>query len=166
MRKSSGDTNFDMTTVVIPVCIFAKPPVPGEVKTRVLAVLHPASAADLASAMLLDTWRTVEFCAGVRPILATTAPGDFPIAISPADVWLQGEGDLGRRIERILTRALLQAPAAIAVGADSPTLTAAHLAAALDALKTNDAVLGPSMDGGFYLLGLRKCRPGLFAALP
>ena len=152
--------------VAIPVCVFAKPPVPGQVKTRLIPILGRTCAADLASAMLLDVWRTVESCGGVSPTLATTAPGAFPIAISPSDVWLQGDGDLGQRIEGIMTRALLQASAAIAIGADSPTLTAAHIRAALDALQTNDAVLGPSIDGGFYLLGLRMCRPGLFTSLP
>jgi hypothetical protein len=150
----------------IPVCIFAKPPVPAEVKTRLIPVLGAAGAAELARAMLLDTWRTVEFCPRVRPILATTLPGDFPVSVSPEDLWLQGEGDLGQRIERILARALLQAPAAIAIGADSPALTAAHLEGALDTLQTHDAVVGPSMDGGFYLLALHECRPGVFSSLP
>jgi uncharacterized protein len=165
--KIMGDTSLNMTAAVaIPVCIFAKPPVPGEVKTRLIPVVGATGAADLASAMLLDVWRTVNFCAGVRPILATTARGDFPISVSPDDVWLQGDGDLGQRIERILTRALLQARGAMVIGADSPTLTAAYIQAALHALQSNDAVLGPSMDGGFYLLALRKCQHGLFASLP
>jgi uncharacterized protein len=149
----------------IPVCIFAKPPVPGEVKTRLIPVVGAASAARLAAAMLLDVWRTVESCAGVRPVLATTRIGDFPIRVSPDDVWLQGDGDLGQRMERILTRALLDSAAVIALGGDSPTLTAVHLKAALEGLRVCDTVIGPSMDGGFYLLGLKRCRPGLFCSL-
>jgi glycosyltransferase A (GT-A) superfamily protein (DUF2064 family) len=115
--------------------------------------------------MLLDVWRTIESCAGVRPILASTRPGDFPVCISPEHLWLQGDGDLGQRIERILTRALLDSAAVIAVGADSPALTVVHLKAALQALEIADAVIGPSIDGGFYLLGLRQCRSGLFCSL-
>ncbi len=150
----------------VPVCVFAKPPIAGEVKTRLARAVGSESAARLAAAMLLDVWRTVKLCAGVRPILATTRLGDFPVCVSPENVWLQGEGDLGQRIERILTRALLDSKAAIAVGSDSPTLTAIHLEAALDTLRVADAVIGPSLDGGFYLLGLRRCRPGLFDSLP
>jgi hypothetical protein len=82
------------------------------------------------------------------------------------DIWLQGDGDLGQRIERIITRALVHAPAAIAIGADSPTLTGTHIEAALELIRTNDVVVGPSTDGGFYLLALRQCPPGLFASLP
>lgn len=151
---------------IIPVCIFAKPPIPGEVKTRLIPNLGAEGAAGLAKAMLLDVWNTVKLCAGVRPILATTRPGDFPICLSPDDIWLQGDGDLGQRIERILNRGLIEAPVAAAIGADSPALTVAHLRAGLDALETNDAVVGPASDGGFYLLALRQCRAGLFSALP
>ena len=152
--------------VIIPVCTFAKPPIPAEVKTRLIPALGAAGAAELAGAMLLDVWGTVELCPGVRPILATTVSGDFPVRVSPDDIWLQGDGDLGQRIERIFNRGLLDAPAVIAVGADSPALTAAHLWAALDALRTNDLVVGPSNDGGFYLLALRRTQAGLLSSLP
>lgn len=155
-----------IASVAIPVCIFAKPPVPSEVKTRLIPVLGAANAAQLASAMLLDVWRTVESCPGVRSILATTQLGEFPMSVSSNDCWLQGDGDLGQRIDRILRRALRDCPAAIAVGADSPGLTTAHLTAALDGLKLNDAVIGPSLDGGFYLLGLKRCHSGLFRSIP
>ncbi|MDQ2833453.1 MAG: TIGR04282 family arsenosugar biosynthesis glycosyltransferase [Acidobacteriota bacterium] len=155
-----------MSGGVIPVCIFAKPPIPAEVKTRLIPALGAAAAAELASAMLLDVWCTVESCPGVRPILATTRPGDFPVAVPPDDFWLQGDGDLGQRIERMLNRGLLQAPAAIAVGADSPALTVAHLQAALDLLERNDLVVGPSSDGGFYLMGLRQSQSRLFSSVP
>jgi hypothetical protein len=116
--------------------------------------------------MFLDVWRTVDLCPGVRPILATTLPGNFPVCVSSHDIWLQGDGDLGERIERIFNHGLLQAPAVIAIGADSPALTATHLQSALDALQTNDVVVGPSPDGGFYLLGLRRGQAGLLYSLP
>jgi uncharacterized protein len=116
--------------------------------------------------MLLDIWCTVASCPGVRPVLATTRVGDFPVGILPADIWLQGDGDLGQRIERMLNRGLLQAPAVVAIGADSPALTVAHLRAALDALQKRDVVVGPSTDGGFYLLGLRRSQAGLFRSVP
>ena len=155
----------------IPVCIFAKPPEAPEVKTRLIPALGAHGAAELASAMLQDAWHTVSSCTGVRPVLATTRLGRFPILaaaadVGPQDIWLQGEGDLGQRIERILIRGLNDASAAMAVGADSPTLTAAHLQCALDGLVGHEAVLGPCPDGGFYLIALRRCMPGLLASLP
>lgn len=165
--ESSGRTYVNVSGgVIIPVCIFAKPPIAGEVKTRLIPALGAAGAAELASAMLVDVWSAVEACAGVRPILATTRPGDFPVCVSPDDIWLQGDGDLGRGIERMFNRGLREAPAAIAIGADSPALTGAHLRAALAVLQTDDAVVGPSRDGGFYLLGLRRSQAELFSSLP
>lgn len=148
---------------MFPVCVFAKPPLPDRAKTRLASALGSERAARLANAMFTDVWQSVSQYPGVRPILATTEFRDFPVEISPNDIWLQGEGDLGVRLERILTRGLLEAPAVIAVGADSPTLTSSHLIQALRALDANDAVIGPCQDGGFYLLGLRRCPPGLFS---
>lgn len=153
-------------TSKIPICIFAKPPVPAEVKTRLIPALGAVAAARLASAMLKDVWHAVASHPSVRPILATTRPGSFPIGVPDEDIWLQGEGDLGERIERIMTRGLQQSTAVVAVGADTPAVTVAHLEATIECLQEHDAVLGPSTDGGFYLVALRRCPPGLLASLP
>ena len=153
-------------SLTIPICIFAKPPLPAEVKTRLIPALGAVGAAQLSSAMLRDVWRAVASHPGICPILATTRPGAFPISVPDCDVWLQGEGDLGERIERILTLGLQQSPAVMALGADSPAFTVAHVEATIECLQSHDAVLGPSLDGGFYLLALRRCPQGLFARLP
>ena len=160
---------------MIPVCIFAKPFIAGHVKTRLARALGPERAADLAAAMFHDVWRTVSSCPGVRPVLATLqrdidcvgdARSECPVQISIDDILLQGDGDLGARLENIFRQALANAPAAIAVGADTPLLTSAHLQQALHELATHDAVIGPCPDGGFYLLALRACPRGLFSGLP
>jgi hypothetical protein len=116
--------------------------------------------------MFQDVWNVTNSCPGVRPVLATTAEGAFPVLIANENVWLQCAGDLGERLEKILRRGLNDASAAIAIGADSPSLTIAHLQAAVQALDQHDAVIGRSLDGGFYLLGLRRCENGLLAELP
>lgn len=149
----------------VPVCVFAKPPIPGEVKTRLIKTLGKTAAAALASAMLRDVWATVSSITA-RPVLATPKAGAFPIAFAEEDVWLQGDGDLGSRLERIFIRALLSAPVALAIGADSPLLGRNEVMEAIELLDHHDAVMGRSEDGGFYLLGLRNCWPGLFADLP
>jgi rSAM/selenodomain-associated transferase 1 len=150
--------------MLIPVCVFAKPPIPGQVKTRLVSLLGYEGAASLASAMLIDVWHTVITCPGVQAVLAATGHGPFPIA--DAKVWLQPDGDLGVRIEAIIQRALRISPAAIAIGADTPTLTQIQLQGALNALSTNDAVIGRCSDGGFYLLAIKDCPAGLFSNLP
>jgi len=151
---------------MIPVCVFAKPPVSGIVKTRLGSALRNDCAARLAEAMFADVWTTISACTGIRPILATTEFRDFPVKIPPSDIWLQGDGDLGARLERIITRGLLESPVVIAVGADSPILTSSHLIHALHNLNTTEAVIGPCADGGFYMLGLRGCPAGLLSDLP
>jgi rSAM/selenodomain-associated transferase 1 len=148
-----------MEAVVI--CIFAKPPVAGRVKTRLAAVVGRERAAELARAFLEDTISAVRSLPWAQPALATTetVESDLPVL-------LQGEGDLGARIERVLRAALQLAPFAIAIGADSPALPRRLLEAGRVALERADAVIGPAEDGGFYLLGLRRCPEGLLAGLP
>jgi rSAM/selenodomain-associated transferase 1 len=150
--------------MLVPVCVFAKPPLPGKAKTRLVALLGTEGAASLAAAMLSDVWDAVANCPGVRPVLAATEPGPFPIP--DAEIWLQGDGDLGDRIEAMIRRALQISSAAIAVGADTPALTHVHIRSALDALSTADAVMGRCCDGGFYLLALKDCPAGLLSDLP
>jgi len=65
-----------------------------------------------------------------------------------------------------MIRGLEVSGAVIAIGADSPAFTATHLRHALECLERHDAVLGPTTDGGFYLIGIRRCPRGLFASLP
>lgn len=143
------------------ICIFAKPPVPGQVKTRLAAALGADGAARLARAFLEDTVDSVRALPWAEPALATTMPLEADVA-----VLLQGEGDLGTRIERVLRAALERAPIAIAVGADAPALPARLLESARHALQTADVAVGPAEDGGFYLLALRRCPEGLLADLP
>jgi rSAM/selenodomain-associated transferase 1 len=148
------------------VAVFAKPPRPGEVKTRLGAVLGHDAAARLAQAFFEDTWRDLQGVAEVRRVIASTTDEPEAFGVTSVELWLQGEGDLGARIERIAARALEQAPWFIALGADSPGLPHARLEAARAALVRHDAVLGPAQDGGYYLLGLKKIVPGLFTNLP
>lgn len=147
------------------VCIFAKPPEPGRVKTRLAPALGEHGAADLARAFLADTCRAVRTLPWASPILATTGPLDDALA-GDLPQWPQGEGDLGARLERVLARALSEGPRAIAIGTDSPGMPTALLDAAHDALDSVDAAIGPTDDGGFYVLALRRCPPGLLAGLP
>ena len=144
------------------VCIFAKPPEPGSVKTRLIPELGPERAAELAEAFLEDTVAMVRTLDWAECIIAATemfARRYF----KPDEVWLQSEGDLGERLEKVLRLALKRRSIVLAIGADSPGLPAAYLESARQALTKADAdaVLGPSIDGGFYLIGLKECPVGV-----
>jgi rSAM/selenodomain-associated transferase 1 len=142
------------------VCIFAKPPEPGSVKTRLIPELGPERAAELAEAFLEDTVSMVRTLDWAECIIAATATFERSY-FKPEEVWLQSEGDLGERLEKVLRLALKRRKIVLAIGADSPNLPAALLESARQALKTADAVLGPSTDGGFYLIGLKDCPIGV-----
>jgi rSAM/selenodomain-associated transferase 1 len=149
------------------ICVFAKPPRPGLVKTRLAAAVGEGHAAALARAFFEDTWAAATALPWAKAVLATTEPaaGEWAGA-KGAPTWPQGRGDLGDRMERVLRRALRDTPAALAIGTDTPGLPPVLLSQARSALRDADAVLGPCEDGGFYLLGLRRCPPGLLRDLP
>ena len=93
------------------LCVFAKPPRPGEVKTRLAETLGAESAAALARAFFLDTWRSATSRAWARAVLATTDTGAPEWAHLDATIWPQGGGDLGERMERaLLSRGEIDAP--------------------------------------------------------
>jgi rSAM/selenodomain-associated transferase 1 len=143
------------------ICIFAKPAVAGQVKTRLGAALGADVAVQLARAFLEDTLDSVRGLTWAQAALATTAPVDASVP-----VLLQGEGDLGARIENVLRLALRLAPVAMAIGADAPALPSCLLESARVALQDADVAIGPADDGGFYLLALRRCPEGLLRDLP
>lgn len=150
--------------------VFAKLPQPGAVKTRLTAMLNEEEAARLYEAFLLDAldqYRTLDVA--VRLYLAPEAEGAVPEALhkgSDAVRWQQGDG-LGARMQH----AFLDGFAAgyerlVVVGTDHPTLPTAFFEAAFDALTEPLSIsLGPSDDGGYYLLGLNDYFPSLFQGM-
>lgn len=149
----------------IPVCIFAKPIVAGAVKTRIASVLGGEAAAQLAGALFDDVLHVVRACAWARPVVATTDVAAFTLP-EGVELWAQGDGDLGDRVERVMRRAVAEAGMAFVVGADTAGLTLDDLDAARASLADLPAVIGPSDDGGFWLLGLSSVPEGLLKGLP
>jgi uncharacterized protein len=162
------------------ISIMAKAPEPGRVKTRLCPPLLPAQAAELSAALLLDTWRATEELerhdarhdargdAREQVEVLLVYAGDrtcFPEPVRGLPSFVQRGADLGARMEHAARLGLARAERVIIIGSDLPGLPAARLREARAALATHDAVLGPSSDGGFYLIGLRACPPGLLSGL-
>ena len=153
------------------IVIFAKAPVPGRVKTRLIPALGEAGAARLAARMLdlaLDKARVaavgpVELCMSPAPDSPDWAGIPLPADIETRD---QGAGDLGARMARAAQRALAQGEAVLLIGTDCPQLTAARLREAAAQLMSHDAVLHRAADGGYPLLGLRAFDASLFEDIP
>jgi rSAM/selenodomain-associated transferase 1 len=152
------------------VVVFAKTPTPGEVKTRLTPVLHAREAADLARALLLDTVRAGEK-AGLETVVAfTPSTGRRPLERlmgRQRRLVAQGGGDLGTRLARVMAQLAGERPRPVIVlGTDCPAVTPARLSEAWAELARRDVVLGPALDGGFYLIGLRRSRPELLEGVP
>ncbi len=153
------------------VQVFAKAPLPGQVKTRLIPVLGAQGAMELHCRLVRHTLATAAF-ARVGPLeVWTTAPGEHAFIQSckrvlGVDVRLQPEADLGARMLAAAEDGLRRAAGVIIVGTDCPTMHLDDLRAARDALAAgDDVVLGPAEDGGYWLIGLARCDPALFAGI-
>ena len=143
--------------------VFARRPVAGQVKTRLSPALPAAMAARLYEAVLADTLDAVRSAAaGERLIAWADAEPALPAAAG-FRARAQAQGDLGARL-RDAFAALLPGPGdrAVIVGSDCPALTAELLERAFAVLAQHRIVLGPALDGGYWLLGLAEPAPELF----
>ena len=151
------------------VIVFARTPVPGRVKTRLIGRLTAEQAVALHQAMITDTAAVVAALPlpAERRILFTEAPP--PMALSQdIEVGRQAEGDLGARLVAAIEGAFAGgAERAIVLGSDSPHLPPSRILEAVEALDTAELVLGPTDDGGYYLVGCRAGRfsPAVFAGV-
>jgi len=146
--------------------IFVKAPVSGAVKTRLVPPLSADEARALHEALAAEVFRR----AGRLPKVAVTVfyagatPGSLVSTLPErADIVPQEGADLGARLRAAFDRLLAgDARSAVIIGSDSPDLPVAILKRAFQRLKHHDVVLGPSVDGGYYLIGLRRALPALF----
>jgi rSAM/selenodomain-associated transferase 1 len=154
--------------VPIAVAIMAKAPQAGEVKTRLCPPFSTNEAAELYRCFLLDKIAQVRTLTRATPAIAYT-PDEGRIffeEFAPGFVLLPQRGpDLGARLANSFDHLFAGGYAgALLIDSDTPTLPIGFLQQALDliATPTTDLVLGPSDDGGYYLIGLRKLYPELF----
>jgi rSAM/selenodomain-associated transferase 1 len=147
--------------------MFVREPLAGDVKTRLAATLGREGAAALYRAFVEDT--CARLATRLPLALATASDGGFIGAIARRHrlpVIAQGAGDLGARMRRVAETALRRVRHVVLIGSDLPTLPIAHVTAAFRALARARVVLGPSLDGGYYLLGLRAPVADVFTRIP
>lgn len=152
------------------VVIFAKAPVAGFAKTRLIPALGPQRAAALARRMLMHTLAQVT-AAGIGPVEVCVTPSMRHPAWEeielPAGVTLsnQGSGDLGARLAAAARRVLGAGEAVVLLGTDCPQLGIDHLRVVARILEAADAVMIPAADGGYVLLGLSRFDPAMFTGI-
>ncbi len=142
------------------ILVFARAPVPGRCKTRLIPALGARGAAALHRALVRRTLAAARASgATVELWCAPDASHGFFAACRRefgARLRRQPAGDLGRRMALALGRVLREdAGAAVLVGSDCPGFTPRDFAVALAALATRDCVLQASTDGGYVLIGAR-----------
>ncbi len=158
------------------ILVFARYPVPGRAKTRLI----PAIGAEGASRLYR---RMTEHCVAVARAARIANGGQRNLRITICytgaarkefRAWLgpdlqyapQPQGNIGTRMRAMFEKAFRSgAEAALLVGSDLPELVPDILLQALDELKHRDVVVGPAHDGGYYLIGMKKVHSELFEAV-
>jgi rSAM/selenodomain-associated transferase 1 len=142
------------------VLFFVKYPVQGKVKTRLAAKLGGQTVIELYKNFVLDTLSTIrKLNVPFRICFHPESAGD------KVKEWLgeqytystQEGSDLGQKMKNALARAFEEGfSRAILIGSDLPDLPVDYLIEALQSLESHHAVIGPSSDGGYYLIGFSK----------
>jgi rSAM/selenodomain-associated transferase 1 len=150
--------------------IMAKEPQVGYTKTRLCPPLTLDQAAQLYQALLKDSIVLASCLDGIDLAIAVTPPEsiDYFKSISPPQTLLVPVDciDIGDCLAQVLGNLLnLGYPAALAFNADGPSVPSAYIKAAVDLLSDYDVVLGPSEDGGYYLVGLKRLHQDIFMGI-
>lgn len=157
----------------VTIIVLAKLPVPELVKTRLCPPCTPVEAAQIAEASLIDTLDAVAAARTLRPELVREVILCVDRLGRVAPEWIarvgrivdQCEGGLADRLEHAFGS--VEGPA-ILIGMDTPQVTAELLIDAARSLgmRGHDSVIGPAKDGGFWIIGFRRCPPNVFRGVP
>lgn len=147
------------------VICFTRVPRPGLTKTRLLPLLRPEQCAALHWAFLKDLAHVYRQTGAALFVAYTPDPAWAQLldVFPEAELFPQDGADLGEKMDRALRHVLeLGYDAVVLTGADLPAMTADHLASGFAALERADIALGPTSDGGYYLIGTKVPCTALF----
>jgi uncharacterized protein len=150
--------------------IMAKAPKTGMVKTRLAACLPSPAIIELYGCLLQDTVALAQSLDGVETAIMSPASDIEELSRATGGV-VRVVGQTGEGLGAALTSVFAHfAPAGrrrvVAFNSDSPHLPAPVLLTAFDVLSSCDVVIGPTHDGGYYLVGAKASHPGLFEGSP
>ncbi|MGE0623130.1 MAG: TIGR04282 family arsenosugar biosynthesis glycosyltransferase [Pseudomonadales bacterium] len=151
------------------LCIFARVPVAGAVKRRLVPALGEAGALAAYTELLEGTLTRCVNPAAYRSELWLAGDADHPQVGGwcrryPLSLRAQSGADLGERMRRALEDDL--SVPTVLIGTDCPDIDRGYLAEAFAALERHELVLGPAVDGGYGLIGLTRPAPELFRDMP
>jgi len=148
--------------------VFAKAPVAGQVKTRLISDVGEQRATELYKKFLTITLETAEQAGFTEIQLWVSGDINHPYIKYLGNTFhvtlhQQKGNDLGERMSNAFDSALAIYSNAVLIGSDCPSLLNSDLNTAVDYLENGkDIVLGPAEDGGYYLIGMKKNKPELF----
>lgn len=144
--------------------IFSKNPVAGKVKTRLAASIGPERALEVYEQLRSLTEKATATIEAQRAVFYSDfIPGNDLFLTAGTQAWLQEGDDLGERMHRAFLKAFSLGFSRVAlIGTDCPELSPEIVNMAFRKLDRCDVVLGPALDGGFYLVGVQRPFPELF----
>jgi rSAM/selenodomain-associated transferase 1 len=150
--------------------IFVKVPEEGAVKTRLVPPLSGKEACDLYLAFVNDLFQRIKKLKklSVTAFYSGTNPGQIEELLPKGWALAAQTGvTLGERLQHAFGQLLAEEGSyAVMIGSDSPDIPLLAIKRAYNKLKHKDVVLGPSADGGYYLIGIKKQTPALFSNIP
>ncbi|MFZ2062085.1 MAG: TIGR04282 family arsenosugar biosynthesis glycosyltransferase [Candidatus Binatus sp.] len=151
--------------------VFCREPIEHQVKTRLIGSMTPSAAAALADAFIRDALAKADSVHPARIVIAASAPDGADRSKYfrrlarrfGAELIDQRDGSLGQRMARSLDP--FSSNGALLIGTDTPSLPSEMLATSLDALRRTGVVIAPSLDGGYYAVGVRGAMPPIFTGI-
>lgn len=147
--------------------LFVKNPIAGNVKTRLAKTIGNTGAVWVYERLLDYTRELIDTLPEVTKVVYY---GDY---VGEGDLWegypkaLQVAGDLGQRMQAAFEEQFLAgAERVVIIGSDCPELRPEHIRQAYEGMSRTEVVIGPSADGGYYLLGMSKLHATLFENMP
>ncbi len=142
--------------------IFVRSPKLGKVKTRLAKEVGDEEALSIYIRLLTHTREVAEQVEATRHLFYSDEIIKDDWSTEHFDKSLQAKGDLGDKMQHAIKTALSTSNKAVIIGSDCAQLKSSIVEAAYDALDQNDVVLGPTYDGGYYLLGVKEMHKELF----
>lgn len=144
--------------------VFIKNPKLGEVKTRLAKEVGDKKALQIYSLLLKHTIEVVNSLSelDVKFYINNFPNEDVFFFNNEIKFFLQEPGDLGKKMQNALDTQLEYYQNVIIIGSDCPEISSDLIHLAREKLEIFDVVLGPSRDGGYYLLGLNEMHAGIF----
>lgn len=144
------------------VLVLLRLPVLGAVKSRIASSAGPEVALNIYRELVSITYRLTEQLPCAVHFFFDGGLPAHRIHRPDTRYHHQSNGDLGQRMAAAISTGLQYHNKVLLIGSDCPEISVEIITSAFDALSNADVVLGPAIDGGYYLIGMKKTNPTLF----